>query len=114
MIHPNPDTPLVDLKTGRANLEWLKWFSGLGSDADRASYTVSSIADLKAVAPTSLFTVTLADGRRSGKFIWVEGDYSDHHLIDTNNGVYVKSNTVPSTSGSWVREFNFVDYYSGW
>lgn len=78
-----------------------------------ASVTASTIAELKAIN-TNFEVAFLTVAGREGTFIWKTGDYSTALSKDTNNGVYVKSNDFPTTSGSWVREFDFINYYTRW
>lgn len=48
--------------------------------------------------------VYLNEGLRSGMFIWRTGDYSAEIARDTQEGVYLKANSVASSAGAWVRE----------
>lgn len=65
----------------------------------------ATVTALKAITPSTLIrSALLTEAGREGTFIWVEGDYSFWVAQDTRNGVFVKANTIPSTTGAWVRQ----------
>lgn len=81
---------------------------------DFNSATVSDILSLKALDTTKITHATLTEAGRAGEFNWRSGDYTAHIAADTNNGVYVKADAISAGSGAWVRDFDFMHYYSAW
>jgi hypothetical protein len=75
---------------------------------------VADITSLKAVDTTVYGATILTAAARSGQFIWTVGDFTARIAADTLNGVYVKANAVNASSGAWVRQFDLVNYRSGW
>ncbi len=75
---------------------------------------VASIADLKALDTTAVTTAFLSASGRAGIFKWATGDYTAAIAADTNNGVYAKADAIAAATGAWVRQFDFVNYWSKW
>ncbi|AYM62926.1 hypothetical protein G6L68_10255 [Agrobacterium fabrum] len=67
------------------------------------SVSPNSIAALKAVDTTTHQVAFLTAAGRSGSFVWRAGDFSTQIAADPLNGVYVKADAIPATSGAWVR-----------
>lgn len=59
---------------------------------------------IKALVPQAGMSVFLNEGLRAGVFSWRSGDYSAEITRDTQEGVYLKANSVASSAGAWVRE----------
>jgi hypothetical protein len=65
--------------------------------------TVDLRSDLKAL-DTSIYTLAfLKEARRDGLFQWLTGDFSSEIAADTMEGIHIKADAVPATSGAWVR-----------
>ncbi|MGN8022252.1 hypothetical protein ACTJJ7_16235 [Phyllobacterium sp. 22229] len=58
---------------------------------------------LKTLIPEVGMLAYLAEGGRYGFFAWLSGDFSAKITGDPLEGLYVKANSVVSTSGAWVR-----------
>lgn len=67
------------------------------------SVSPSSIAALKAVDTTTHQVALLTAAGGGGSFVWRAGDFSTQIAADPLNGVYVKADAIPATSGAWVR-----------
>lgn len=65
-------------------------------------YVINRVA-LKALIPETGITAYMAEGNRAGFFAWQYGDFSAKITGDPLEGLYVKANSVVSTSGAWVR-----------
>lgn len=79
-----------------------------------ASGAVATRTALKAIDTTLKTSAILTEAGRTGAFNFLAGNYSAHITADTNEGVYIKANAIASSAGAWVRDFNFVHYYSRW
>lgn len=82
-----------------------------------SSITITSVATrtaLKALDTTLYKTAMLTEANRTGIFNFVAGNYTSAIAADTNEGVYVKANAISAGTGSWVREFDFVNYQAKW
>lgn len=77
---------------------------------------VSTRASLKAIDTTKETCAILTELGREGTFIWRTGNYSSQISGDTQEGVFLKSDFSPSSSGAWVREnynnYNFQNFTS--
>jgi hypothetical protein len=69
---------------------------------DAAPYVATRTA-LKALDTTKQTVAYLTETGREGIFIWMSGDYSSQITLDTQEGVFLQSSSVASTSGAWVR-----------
>lgn len=58
--------------------------------------------------PASLEIAFLGEGGRSGQFVWLVGDYSDQSAADSEEGVFIASDTVAATIGVWARVYSGV------
>lgn len=58
---------------------------------------------LKAIDTTKIVSVFLTEVPREGQFNWRLGDYSAQVAADIQNGVYIKADAIPATTGAWVR-----------
>lgn len=65
---------------------------------------VASRALLKA-ANTSALAVNLTEPGREGLFLWHTGEFAARITADPQEGVYIPSDSVPSSTGAWVRIF---------
>lgn len=72
-------------------------------------YPVASRTVLKALDTTKFTSVYLTEAGREGRFIWKTGDFTAALASDGFEGIYIKANAVPITSGCWVRRRK--DYY---
>ncbi|WP_164848446.1 tail fiber domain-containing protein [Sinorhizobium meliloti] len=61
-------------------------------------------AALKAINTTTHVAAYLRESGREGQFVWKTGDYSAQIASDPLEGIYVKADAVPATSGAWVRQ----------
>ena len=59
---------------------------------------------LKDLDTTKVGETVLTEPGRSGLFVWRTGNYSTQIAADTQEGVYIKADAIPVTSGAWVRE----------
>ena len=75
---------------------------------------VNSRTVLKALDTTRFNVAWLNESGRSGKFIWTTGNFSTHIAADTQEGVYIKANTIASTVGAWVREVSDYTWQDSW
>ncbi|RWI96097.1 hypothetical protein [Mesorhizobium sp.] len=64
---------------------------------------LTTIAALKALAPSVGMMVYVSDGDRRGFFKWTAGDFSSQIAADTLEGFYVKATSVNANAGAWVR-----------
>jgi len=71
----------------------------------RPTVTVTARTALAGV-DTDIGSVYLNEGGRSGVFNWRSGDYSTEVAADTEQGIYVASDSVATTSGAWVRQYD--------
>lgn len=69
---------------------------------------------LKALSTTMLRVVYLAEAGRAGLFAWQNGDYSALVSADTQEGIYIKANTVSAASGAWVRVVADSVWHTDW
>jgi hypothetical protein len=58
---------------------------------------------LKSMSPSFFKAINLTEGGRSGLFVWTSGDFSSQVAADTLEGIYIAANSVPASSGCWVR-----------
>lgn len=69
---------------------------------------------LQTLDPTKITEVILEESGRSGVFIWRQGNYSLNVTADTQQGIYISSNSISSSSGAWVRDYNgpvFIEWF---
>lgn len=74
----------------------------LASGALASPKTRADLKDIDVVAITSAY---LSEAGREGLFVWTTGNFSSLVALDGREGVYVASNSVPASSGAWVRKF---------
>lgn len=77
----------------------------LRDTADIPPYVTTRTA-LKALDTTKETVAYLAEGGRSGMFVWTTGDFSDQVAADTQEAIYIEANAVADTLGAWVRHYN--------
>lgn len=58
---------------------------------------------LKVIPTGTTTSAYLKEAGREGQFVWKTGDYSAQIAADPLEGLYVKADGVPATSGAWVR-----------
>ena len=100
---------------------------GTGSEAVRASQLQSSIdsvkpgvlgfatrALLKAANTNAITHSYLTEINREGEFVWRTGDFTARLASDTFEGIYIKADAVPISSGCWVRVFKENRYEMNW
>lgn len=75
---------------------------------------VADRAALKAVDTDINKVAWLTEVGRAGQFHWRTGDYASRITADSNEGIYVKADAVAASTGAWVRQFDFQNYYSRW
>lgn len=81
--------------------------------SDAIVWAVDSVAELKLIDPIERPTVNLKASGRSGIFFWLAGDRSSSIAADPQEGVFIESDIVASTSGCWVRqEILYTSEYS--
>lgn len=88
-------------------------FYGTDGSGARGWYTLPAFVSfatrtaLKANATTGPgHMAMLTEGKRSGLFVWREGNYSTHVSTDTAEGIYLKADAVSSSVGVWERDDN--------
>lgn len=80
-----------------------------GNAFDRANHTgpviwpVADRAALKALDTTKTTLAFLKEAGREGTFKWTLGDFTSRHAVDTQEIVWLKSDSVASSAGSWER-----------
>lgn len=67
---------------------------------------VESRAALKLLNPSKDKVAILYENGRQGIFNWYVGDFSSSVSVDTQEAVYIASNSVSSSVGAWVRFFD--------
>ncbi|QPB18742.1 hypothetical protein [Rhizobium sp. 007] len=80
------------------------------AEAAAVSVNIKNVATrtaLKALNTAVTTLVFLGESGRDGLFSWKSGDYSVEIAADTQEGLYIKADAIPVTSGAWVRQ-------SGW
>lgn len=82
-----------------------KPFADVRDLLDTAPYAATRTA-LKALDTTKESVAFLSESGREGWFVWKAGNYTSHHAVDTQEGVYVKATAIASSAGSWVRVFD--------
>lgn len=76
---------------------------------------VSNRGFLKALDPTIVKSAFLGEsGGREGLFNWTVGDYSSAVSLDTNEGIYIRANSISTSLGAWVRSGINDTYQMGW
>lgn len=78
------------------------------AEAAAAGVNFKNVADRTALKALNTAVTTLAflgEPGRDGAFKWTTGDFSTQITADTQEGVYVKANSIASTAGAWVRAF---------
>lgn len=75
---------------------------------------VGSRASLKNIDTSKEKTAILSEDGREGLFNWREGDFSSAVSLDAFEGIFVASNSVPSSSGAWVRSHQEGVVVSSW
>lgn len=110
-----PIASAIRLKTAEWSLSALTTESNLASIValqaqvaalQGAEKFVESLAELKALDPTEYQRVTLVAANRNRNWVWIPGDFSAVHAIDTLEGYFAKADGVASTVGSWVAELD--------
>lgn len=76
--------------------------AGVRDYLDVAPY-VDTRTSLKALDPSKDKAAILLESGRKGVFTWEVGDFSARVTLDTQEGIYVKANSVASSEGAWVR-----------
>lgn len=66
--------------------------------------TVNDRAEIAGLNTSTRTVAYLTEPGREGTFIWREGDYSAEIGADTEQGVYIKADSVGADQGAWVRE----------
>lgn len=96
---------------GAATLQAQKFAEQAGASAVEAAASAASVATqvVNSVAELAASTKTegvafLADGDRSGDFLWLTGAYSAEIANDPSQGVYVASDN--DATGAWVRTYD--------
>lgn len=75
----------------------------LAAEAAALGFNVPTRAILKALDPTVVKTVFLSLLGCEGIINWRVGDYSARIASDPSEAIYFKADSVPATSGAWVR-----------
>lgn len=71
-----------------------------------AAYDIKVVADraaLKALDPNTITVAYLKEDLRAGTFVWVPGDLSALVAVDTQEGLFIKANSVNANLGAWAR-----------
>jgi len=90
------------------------FWNGAGAWSALPTSNVATISDLKAINTVTTTSTYLTDQNRAGPFQWRLGDYTAAIAADVNNGVFVKANAIPASTGAWVRQFDFTNFWSKW
>jgi hypothetical protein len=66
---------------------------------------VSTRASLKAIDPTTTLIAAayLEESGREGQFVWKSGNFSAQITADTQEGLFLKADTIAASAGAWVR-----------
>ena len=86
----------------------------IGGGAVGSVSDVTSRAVMKTVDLTTVKTVFLHESGREGLFAWTVGDFTTRHAADTAESVYVKADSAASSTGSWVRQRDKLDWFVNW
>lgn len=76
------------------------------AEAAAAGINIRYVADraaLKAVNTTAAKLAYLGEPGREGQFQFVSGDFSANVAVDTQEGIWIKSDSVASSLGCWER-----------
>ena len=95
-VGTNNDKIMTPLRTKQA-------VSFYGRDLLNVAPYVSR-TEMKGLDTSKDLVSILYESGREGLFRWTVGDFSALITADPQEGVYIKADTVPSTSGAWVRE----------
>lgn len=74
--------------------------------------TVTEMKAITGMSDGSVVEVTTTS--RTGAFRWTDGDFTTETASDSQEGVYVQSDTIPVTEGVWVRIGVAGDVELGW
>lgn len=86
-----------------------------GNDARFSSVKyVIDRPEMKALNPVVTKISFLQEAGREGYFRWADGDFSSLISADTQEGIYVKSSSVPASSGAWVRQYSGISASVTW
>jgi len=108
------DSPVSVAAGGDGSTEFsaLHWAAKAAAAAAAASgMTVAEgRTALKTVDTTTIKSVYLFEGLRSGIFEFIAGDYSSEVAADTLEGLFIKADDTAASSGAWVRDTDHVSY----
>lgn len=70
---------------------------------------VSGRTAMKAIPGGSAVAVMLAEGNRSGPFLWMDGDFATEVAADPLEGLFVEVDDTPASDGAFVRVYTTID-----
>jgi hypothetical protein len=82
--------------------------------AINAAIATATVAALKALDTTTVTNAHLIEPGKDGQFVWRPGDYTAQVAADINEGIYVKSDSVPASAGAWVRQRDDSSALASW
>lgn len=74
--------------------------------ASTVQFSTPSRTALKLTNPAIAPTAHLVEAGREGLFVWTLGNFSARVTADTQEGLYVASSSIPSSTGAWVRQYD--------
>ncbi|MEX3009013.1 hypothetical protein [Hoeflea sp. TYP-13] len=85
--------------------EGTEWRAALSPASLNIPTDVATRSAMKALNTAKDTVAILTESGREGMFIWIAADYSTQIAADTQEGVYLKADTVASSAGAWVRVY---------
>ncbi|ESZ40070.1 right-handed parallel beta-helix repeat-containing protein [Mesorhizobium sp. L2C066B000] len=71
--------------------------------------SLSTRALIKALVPQVGMSVLLTEAGRVGNFVWTLGDFTARIADDTQEGMFLKANSIAAGVGAWVRSFEILN-----
>lgn len=83
-------------------------------EVEIAAFNVASRATLKGYSPKTTYSVYLTETGREGVFVWTLGNFAARIAADPEEGIYIKADDTPSTTGAWVRQHDGWEFAIEW